>query len=127
MKIVEEYGQTSDNLIYCGVKLKLGLTNMSKIKKIPQFVKKIDNWIVFDNDSRYLVVNTKLDDGYQVALLNLNSRWGYGMKNPMYFYINKSDSKSHINNKSLVNFIANAIMEKPDKAPKVLKNQSGVD
>jgi hypothetical protein len=40
MKIVEEYGQTSDNLIYCGVKLKLGLTNMSKIKKYHNLLKK---------------------------------------------------------------------------------------
>lgn len=58
MNILENYVKTCDSNYYLGIKLKLNLITMEDIEKNKKFIKKVNDWLIFDDGSYYLIINT---------------------------------------------------------------------
>lgn len=87
-KIVEDYAINSESNLYIGIKLKLANITMEDVQKNVQFIKQVDNWLIFhQNDNYYLVVNTDIDS-YNLPSSTFNGD-NYNVDNPLYFYLNK--------------------------------------
>jgi hypothetical protein len=92
-KIFEDYAKRSDDLLYSGVKLKLGTITLDEVKAHVRFIEQVDNWIVFKrNDNYYIVVNSKPDE-YNIPSVTFTQEKYDIVKEPVFFYLRKSDLK----------------------------------
>lgn len=90
---LEEYAVSNlDKNIYLGIALKLQKITEEEIKSKKDFVKKIDNWFVFDHNKKfYCIVNSNPID-YNISTFTFDDKF-HPDKNPLYFYIDKRDKK----------------------------------
>ena len=94
-KIFEDYAKRSDNELYLGVKLKLGLTTLDQIKERRKFITTIDKWIIFDrNENYYLVVNSN-PEKYSIPTLTFAQAQEEIDEDPVFFYLSKSTLTPH--------------------------------
>jgi hypothetical protein len=92
-KVFEDYAKRSDDILYSGVKLKLGTITLDEVKAYDRFIKQVDNWIVFKrNDNYYIVVNSKPDE-YNIPCVTFTQEEFDIDKEPVSFYLRKSDLK----------------------------------
>lgn len=106
---LEEYAVSNKNdSIYLGINLKLGKISEDEIRSRKDFLKKIDNWFVFDhNDNYYCLVNSNLTD-YNVSTYTFKDK--FHPDEPMYFYIDKRTKKVY------------DVKEVPDYAKPIIKD-----
>lgn len=82
------------DIIYSGIKLKNNLIQINDIEKIDQFIKIVDNWIIFNrNKNYYLMVNT-LENVNELQIPSYTLYKGnHDMDNPAYWYLDKRTMK----------------------------------
>lgn len=92
-KIFDDYAKKSNDPLYLGIKLKLGLTTLEEIKLSDRFIKQVDNWLVFRrNDNYYIVVNSNTDE-YHIPHLSFTQGQFDIEEEPVSFYLRKTDLK----------------------------------
>lgn len=90
---LEEYATSNLNKnVYLGISLKLKKITEEEIKSRKDFIKKIDNWFVFDyNKNFYCIVNSNPKD-YNLSTFTFDNKF-HPDKDVLYFYIDKRDKK----------------------------------
>lgn len=88
-KLFEEYAKKSKSELYCGIKLKLGILSIDDIKKFEKFIEIVDNWAIFNHNSKYYrVVNLNPNEYLLPGESITESNWDID-KPPVFFYLKK--------------------------------------
>jgi hypothetical protein len=89
-KILEDYANQSNSVIFYGVKLKKGTMTLDEVKKNKDFITTVDNWIIFNRNDKYIVVVNSNPIEYNLPTLTLTQeQFNFGDKDPLFFYIKK--------------------------------------
>lgn len=118
--IIIDYIKKPRDIFYSGLKLKMGLIEMSEIEKNKRFVKKVGKWLIFDrNKNYYLIVNTLEDDETVDIETRTLTRVNTSDENPICWYLNKKTLKPLL--QGTKDFHTEVINYLKGKEPKVYK------
>lgn len=92
-KIFEDYAKESSNMIYYGVKLKLGLITIDDIKKDEDFINIVDNWMIFNRNDKYICVVNSNPVEYNIPTMTFTQEQFDFDVEPVFFYLRKDGLK----------------------------------
>jgi len=94
-KIIEDFAKVNRSLIYGALLLKLGEIKEEKLLNHTKFIKKINEWYIFDwNEEYFIIINSDLDKGYQLPLYTKSGSF-WNMDKPMYWLLDKKKLEPH--------------------------------
>jgi len=94
-KALNDYVQKPQNISYCGIRLKLGLTTVDKLKENEDFVLQVGKWLVFHWNKDYYIAIDSEPNEYVLPVMDLvgNEYWTNHNSErellPMFYYIDK--------------------------------------
>lgn len=94
--ILIDYAKRTNSDFYSGIKLMNNLTTLDEIKKSNNFITKIDNWLIFDSKSHYLIVNT-FENTITIHFDNSTLNGLVDNNNPQMCWFLRKDAKYHKN------------------------------
>ncbi len=124
-KIFEDYALKSDDILYYGVKFKLGKMTIEEIELSSDFVRKIGKWAIFNrNDNYYIAINMELGDTYNISTKNLSFETNDSLSDPFFFYIDKKTKQINcLNNKSITDAVVKELFAKEQKEVVIEPNE----
>lgn len=122
--IISDYASRSDDLLYGGIKLKLGEIAIQDIENHKSFIKLIGKWAVFKrNENYHIVINTDISN-YQLATFGLDKA-SKKVEDPFYFYIDIENKSAYaIDNKELTQPIIREFFSNKKKDTKIKKDNT---
>jgi len=94
-KALNDYVQKPQNISYCGIRLKLGLTTVDKLKENEDFILQVGKWLVFHWNKDYYIAIDSEPSEYVLPVMDLvgNEYWTNHNSErellPMFYYIDK--------------------------------------
>lgn len=94
-ELILDYAKRMDDVLFDGIKVHNNLMTLEDVEKRKQFVKKIDNWLIFNrNKNFYLIVNLDIESGIEVTSISKNGV-NNDMKNPFAWYLDKKTMRPY--------------------------------
>jgi len=88
-KILEDYANQSNSVIFYGIKLKKKTVDLDEVKKNKDFITMVDNWIIFNRNKYIVAVNSNPIEYNLPTLTVIQEQFNFGDEDPLFFYIKK--------------------------------------
>jgi len=92
-KLITDYAKKNNKLLWFGVRVKMGVSNISNISSFSNYVYHTDKWGIFILKNKYIVINLDVSN-MELIKYNAKNKINEDIKDPIFFYVSKNKSRT---------------------------------